>query len=324
MHLSLFSVSYAGLWGQQHLASVEFIGRAARLGFQAVMLMGKRPHLSPLDADDETVSAIRAALAQHRVACAAIAGYTDFSGGGAAEVPFLEMQIGYVEALARVARQLNAPLVRIFTAYEIDGHSPHAVWDRAVRAIREACDRAAVHGITLAVQNHHDIAVHSDALLELLADIDRPNCKLGFDAWSPALRGEDLYAAACRLAPHTALTTNADYVRLPRFRYRPDVVNYERVQPDLVRAVPHPELASTHYCLADPGQEYLVYLRYGGSFRLDLRLAESSGFNVEWIDLSTGITQKNGQIMGGEIITLSPPEDYPGSLQYKDWLVHVY
>src|SRR5262249_18288457 len=77
-----------------------------------------------------------------------------------------------------------------------------------------------------------------DALLELLDDVDRPNCKLGFDAWSPALRGEDLFEAARRAAPHTAVTTNADYVRLPRFRYRPEAVNYEPGLPDLVRAVP--------------------------------------------------------------------------------------
>ena len=44
-------------------------------------------------------------------------------------------------------------------------------------------------------------------------------------------------AAARRMAPHTAITTNADYLRLPRFRYDPTVVNYDRVEPDLVRAV---------------------------------------------------------------------------------------
>jgi sugar phosphate isomerase/epimerase len=92
--------------------------------------------------------------------------------------------------------------------------------------------------MSVAVQNHHDIAVHTVALLELLHDVDRPNCKLGFDAWSPALRGEDLYEAARLAAPHTAITTNADYVRLPRSRYRPELVNYEPAGPDLVRAVP--------------------------------------------------------------------------------------
>jgi sugar phosphate isomerase/epimerase len=39
-------------------------------------------------------------------------------------------------------------------------------------------------------------------------------------------------------APHTVLTTNADYIRLPRYRYRPELINYEPVLPELVRAVP--------------------------------------------------------------------------------------
>ena len=89
--------------------------------------------------------------------------------------------------------------------------------------------------MTIAVQNHHDVAVHTSALLELLHDVDRPNCKLGFDAWSPALRGENLYEAARQAAPHTAITTNADYMRLPQYRYRPELVNYEPTVPDLVR-----------------------------------------------------------------------------------------
>jgi len=237
MKLSLFSVSYAGLWGQQRLDLPGFLARAAQLGFEGVMLMGKRPHLSPLDASDETLAALRTALTQNAIKCAVIAAYTDLSGAGAAEVPYLEMQIAYVQALARLARQLDAHIIRVFTAYEVDGQSPQVVWDRVVRALREMCDRAAAEEVTIAVQNHHDIAVHSDALLELLGDVDRPNCKLGFDAWSPALRGENLYETARRLAPHTVITTNADYVRLPRFRYRPEVVNYERTQPDLVRAV---------------------------------------------------------------------------------------
>src|SRR5206468_2454812 len=92
--------------------------------------------------------------------------------------------------------QLGATIVRVFTAYESAGPTPHALWQRTVAALREMCERAAPYGVTLAIQNHHDLAVHTAALLELLADIDRPNCKLGFDAWSPALRGEDLHAAA--------------------------------------------------------------------------------------------------------------------------------
>lgn len=238
MQLSLFSVSYAGFWGQASLDTRAFIRHAATLGFDAVMLAGKRPHLSPLDANADVIAAIRQELQAAKIACPVIGAYVDLGAVVAGEVPVLEMQIAYAESLCRIGGQLGAKYLRVFTSYESPGIAPHANWTRTAGALREMCDRAAPHGMTIAVQNHHDLAVHTSALLELLADIDRPNCKLGFDAWSPALRGEDLYEAAKQAAPHTAITTNADYVKLPRFRYVPEVVNYEPVTPDLVRAVP--------------------------------------------------------------------------------------
>ena len=238
MTLALFSVSYAGFWGQDRLELADFIRKAREIGYPAVMIAGKRPHLSPLDATPERLAEIRKCLERASVQCAVMAAYTDFSGAGAAEVPMLEMQISYVEGVARIGAALDARIVRVFTAYDSAGLPAGTLWDRVVAGIRECCDRAAALGVTIAIQNHHDLAVHSEALLELLGDIDRPNCRLGFDAWSPALRGEDLYKAALRLAPHTAITTSADYIRLPRFRYKPDLVNYQPVLPDMVRAVP--------------------------------------------------------------------------------------
>ncbi len=237
MKLSLFSVSYAGFWGQHELELPAFIAKASQLGYDSVMLAGKRPHLSPLDASDETIDSVKTALQKNSIACDVIGGYTDLSPGTAAEVPYLEMQIAYVESLARIASQLNTSVVRIFTAYETAGHGPHSIWMNVVNTVQEMCDRAAEYGVTIALQNHHDIGVHSDWLLEILGDIDRPNCKVGFDAWSPALRGENLYEAAKKMAPYTAITTNADYIRLPRYAYQPALVNYKKLEPDLVRAV---------------------------------------------------------------------------------------
>jgi sugar phosphate isomerase/epimerase len=238
MRPCLFSISYGGLWGQAALDLPAFVAKAAALGYRNVMLAGKRPHLSPLDCTADRVGELKAALDRRGVACPVVAAYTDFAGMPAAEVPATELQVAYVESLCRIGRGLGASIVRVFTAYETETQPLTAVWARVVSALRECADLAAGYGFTVAIQNHHDIGVHSDALLELLHDIDRPNVKLGFDAWSPALRGEDLYAAARKMAPHTAITTNADYVRLPRFRYRPELVNYERAGPDLVRAVP--------------------------------------------------------------------------------------
>lgn len=235
----LFSVSYAGFWGQAALDLRTFISHAAELGYPAVELMAKRPHLSVLDYG----AAEADSLADHCRACgvevAVVAGYTNFSGGAeAAEVPFVEMQVGYVRTLAHLAQRLGCKLVRVFTSYERPDLPPAANWARTVAAIRECCDLASGLGITIGIQNHHDVAVHSKALLELLHDIDRPNCKLMFDAWSPCLRGEPAYETAKAMAPYTVHTTFADYVRLPRFAYDPTLVNYRASEPDFVRAVP--------------------------------------------------------------------------------------
>lgn len=237
---ALFSVSYAGFWGQSVLALQDFIHHAGALGYPAVMIAGKRPHLSPLDVTPDNLAALRETLAVAQVRCEVIAAYTNFvqPTGLGGEVPHLEMQIDYVESLGRIASELGAGIVRVFTAYEADGQDLQTQWNRCVAAIRESCDRVADRGVTIAIQNHHDLGLHTEALIEMLHDIDRPNCKLGFDAWSPALRGESLYDAARLAAPHTVLTTNADYLKAPRHRYRPELVNYERQEPDWIRAVP--------------------------------------------------------------------------------------
>ena len=74
-------------------------------------------------------------------------------------------------------------------------------------------------------------------MADLLEEIAEPNCKAMFDAWAPALHGMDLEAAVRTMAPYIVHTTVADYVRRPRFRYQPQLVNYTR-ETDAVRAVP--------------------------------------------------------------------------------------
>ncbi len=48
----LHSVSYAGFWrGQARLSIDDFLDKAKELGFDGVMIMAKRPHVSVLDYD---------------------------------------------------------------------------------------------------------------------------------------------------------------------------------------------------------------------------------------------------------------------------------
>ena len=84
----------------------------------------------------------------------------------------------------------------------------------------------------------HYVPKGAAADVSALLDLHFPPGGAAFDAWSPALRGEDLYLAAKKAAPHAVATTCADYVRLRRHTYVPELVNYRRMEPDLVRAVP--------------------------------------------------------------------------------------
>jgi sugar phosphate isomerase/epimerase len=236
----LFSVSYAGYWGQHTLSLPEFLRKAAALGYTAVEIGGKRPHLSVLDfPDEESLVPVRQAAVAAGVEVATIAGYTDFTAGrSSAEVPLVEMQVAYVRHLAHLAKFLGAKIVRVFSGYETSAANYPSDWDRTVKALREAAAAAAEFGVMLGLQNHHDLGVSIEGYEELLADVDHPNLKAMFDPWSVALHGEDLYQAARRLAPRMIQTTLADYVRIPRYTYQPALVNYVRQEPSAVRAVP--------------------------------------------------------------------------------------
>jgi sugar phosphate isomerase/epimerase len=239
MKTALHSVSYAGVWpGQARLGLDDFLVRAKALGFDAVMLMAKRPHLSLLDHDTDARRRLRERLAGLGLRVICLAGYTDFCmAADRPDIPSREMQVFNVRELCRLARDLDCGLVRVFTGFDHPAATYDQQWNWCVDALRECARHAAPLGITLAVQNHHDVAGHWQSLLDLLADVNEPNCKAAFDAWAPALHGDDLAEAARRLSPHTVHTTVADYVRRPRFRYQPPLVNFAR-EADAVRAVP--------------------------------------------------------------------------------------
>lgn len=70
--------------------------------------------------------------------------------------------------------------------------------------------------------------------------------------------------------------------------------------------VPRDDLASSGYCLAQPGVAYLAYLPYGRSISVDLRAAKGP-MKVEWFSPSTGETVDGGTIEGGARKELSSP-----------------
>jgi sugar phosphate isomerase/epimerase len=234
----LHSVSYSGSWGQPALTLDQFIDKAADLGFDGVMLMAKRPHLSLLDYGDKERASLRQHLEKRNLRETCIAGYNNFTADlEHGEVPQREMQIHYITGLARLASDLGGGLVRIFTGYEHPAQGFTPQWNLVVGAIKECARRASEFGVTIGVQNHHDLAAGFESQYDLINAVDEPNCKALFDAWAPALHGADLESAARKMAPVTVHTTIANYQRRPRYRYDPAVVNYTAVTP-YVQAVP--------------------------------------------------------------------------------------
>ena len=67
---------------------------------------------------------------------------------------------------------------------------------------------------------------------------------------------------------------------------------------DLAAMVPRPGLASSGYCLADPGNEYLVYLPKGGEVIVDLASGEGQ-LSVEWLNPQNGAFVSGDRVKGG-------------------------
>jgi hypothetical protein len=67
---------------------------------------------------------------------------------------------------------------------------------------------------------------------------------------------------------------------------------------DLAAMTPHDDLASTTFCLANPGQEYLVYLPEGGEVTVDLSAAPGP-FEIEWMHPTEATVTRSGQAAGG-------------------------
>jgi len=77
---------------------------------------------------------------------------------------------------------------------------------------------------------------------------------------------------------------------------------------NLIAMQPHDQLASTGYCLANVGVEYLVYLPAGGTVPVTVNLTGVTGTRtVEWFNPTTGTTTAGGTTTGGAAVPFTAP-----------------
>jgi len=91
---------------------------------------------------------------------------------------------------------------------------------------------------------------------------------------------------------------------------------------------PHPEFVMEYpqpFCLANPGEEYIIYLRYGGVAKLKMDVsAASNSYFYQWYNPATGKLTETVSLKGSAFLTFSCPESYPESREYKDWVLYIH
>ena len=90
---------------------------------------------------------------------------------------------------------------------------------------------------------------------------------------------------------------------------------------------PHPELIMEYpqpFCLAKPGEEYVIYLRYAGTAKLKMDKPSASGkYSCQWYDPSTGILSEAKIRPGAGVMQFSCPESFPSTPDYRDWVLYL-
>jgi hypothetical protein len=85
---------------------------------------------------------------------------------------------------------------------------------------------------------------------------------------------------------------------------------------NLARMKPEPRLSATGYCLADPGNEYLVFQSAKGEFTVDLSKAEGE-FAAQWLNVNADRAVAAKPVQGGAVRTFTTPFPGPAALHLK-------
>ncbi|MGI6726748.1 MAG: sugar phosphate isomerase/epimerase family protein [Christensenellales bacterium] len=201
MKVGLYSISYSGTWYNDRpaLTVEEVIDKAKTYGYDGVEIDLKRPHGSPIDLDEKRCIDIRAYAKKRGIEICGVAANNNFTSPVAEHI---ENELLMVKEQIRVAKQLGAPVLRLFVAwrgvtyrngiatYEITRRmSPHPydsldyeIRLRATECFKECAKWAEEAGVMLALQNHEPIIRSYLDMLDFVRWVDSPNFKCCLDA----------------------------------------------------------------------------------------------------------------------------------------------
>jgi len=203
MKISLYSISYLGIWYDGPALSFdEIVQRAGDSGYDGIELDGKRPHGNPMDLDRRAREKMRLSLERAGLEISCVAANNDFSS----PIPeHRECQLLMVSELARLASDLGAKVVRLFAAwpgvvmhdgtatydlvrsahYTFEGQYPFATrldrWNYVKDCLKEAAAFGEEFGVVMALQNHAPLIRHWKDCYDLVREVDSPWLKVCLD-----------------------------------------------------------------------------------------------------------------------------------------------
>ena len=213
MKFILHSVSYSSAWKGQTALSLEgVVDKAIELGFDGIELMAKRPHASPIDMGKEERRSLREKLKDNNLELACIAGYQDFSTSlDYPDMPILEKELLYLRETIRLAHDLECKIVRIYSGYLRPNIPFQDQWDWCVAYIREAARFAENEGVLLALQNHSEITVHHQDVLQMIEEVGSPAMRVALDAPYVQKTAVPIEQAVTDVASLLAYSTASDH-----------------------------------------------------------------------------------------------------------------
>jgi len=215
MKFILHSVSYSPTWrGQTALPLDKVIEKATQFGYDGIELIAKRPHASPLDLNPDARRRLRETLQMKGLDMACIAGYQDFSSGlEYPDMAHFEKELLYLRETIRLAYDLGCKIVRIYSGFLRPQIPYEDQWNWCVQYIREGAKFAEDCGVYLALQNHSEITVHHQDLLQMIQEIGSPAMKVALDAPYIMKTGEPLEKAVVEVGPLMVYSTASDQLQ---------------------------------------------------------------------------------------------------------------
>jgi len=217
MKFILHSVSYSPSWeGQISLPLYRVIDKAKELGYDGIELMAKRPHASPLDLNDSERKRVREYISSKELLLPCIAGYQDFSDDHLhADIPKGEKELLYLRESIRIARDLGAKILRIYSSFLYADVQRSLLWKQCITYLKEGVKYAEDSNVTLALQNHSELTINHLDILEMIDEVRSSHLKIALDPPYICMTGIPYDQAVQECKNFIVYSTTSDFIRIP-------------------------------------------------------------------------------------------------------------